>query len=148
MSTKAKSSLGSKVYILDTDGTTYLPIGEVNEIGDFTADSADDIDVTSFDSGDYKESIRGQKTPPEIQITANYVADDDGQLRILDLYESGANAKIKLVLPDKITVGGTGRTVIRDGYVKLASVKPTKGAQIQLAFTWKTSGTPTITAAS
>ena len=60
---------GSQILV-KTSGATpaYVAVGQVAEIGEI-AISADEVDVTTLDAGDYRQFIQGFKDPGECQLT-------------------------------------------------------------------------------
>ena len=60
---------GAKIFVLSSAATpTYVEIGQVAEIGNIDV-SADEVDVTTLDAGDYRDYLQGFKDPGECQIT-------------------------------------------------------------------------------
>ncbi len=47
---------------------TYVAFGQIAEIGNIDI-SADEVEVTTLDAGDYRDYIQGFKDPGEVQIT-------------------------------------------------------------------------------
>lgn len=56
--------------LVKTSGATpgFVAVGQVAEIGEI-AISADEVDVTTLDAGDYRQFIQGFKDPGECQLT-------------------------------------------------------------------------------
>ena len=56
--------------LVKTSGATpaYVAVGQVAEIGNIDI-SADEVDVTTLDAGDYRQFIQGFKDPGECQLT-------------------------------------------------------------------------------
>ncbi|MFZ2967922.1 MAG: hypothetical protein WA080_02570 [Sulfuricurvum sp.] len=150
MSTKAKKSLGIIISIESEVQGVFTKIGELTDIPTVLGDKSGKIDVTSFDSVGYKEFIGdGLKEAPEVQFKGNWIADDDGQLRIFNLGTSQENTKLKIVYPDAITIEGTGTTIIRGGYVSnLPAITAGKTAALGFDFSFQFSGSPQMTMAS
>jgi len=150
MATKAKNSLGVKLYVETAIADTFVLVGEVTDIPGILGDKAGRIDVTSFDSAGYKDYISdGLKDAPEFSFKCNYVADDAGQIRVFALGESNANTKIKIEFDDQITpTTGNTTTIIRSGYIPgTPNIVPGKGSQITMEFAFQASGAPTVTLA-
>lgn len=145
---KAKNSLGVKLYIETATPDTFQLVGEVTDIPGILGDKAGRIDVTSFDSTGYKDYISdGLKDAPEFSFKCNYIADDAGQLRVFALGQSNANTKIKIEFDDQITTNAT--TIIREGYIPgIPNITPGKGSQLVMDFSFQASGAPTVTLAS
>jgi len=146
MATGAKNSLGTVFSVETATANTFIAIEEITDIPGILGDKAGKIDVTNMDSSGYKEYISDLKDAPEVTIKANWTGAT-GQARVQALSD-GTNTKFKLVLPDKKTVGGTGTTVARNGYISSFSIEPGVGKQLMLTFTVQFSGAPTITAAA
>jgi predicted secreted protein len=142
---KAQSTQGAKLYVESATAGTYVEIKEIRELGNVTDDTATDIDVTNLNSEEYKEYIRGLKEPPSADFTANYVADDAGQIRLHALYESGTNVKFKVVAAKPLTSDGDALTIIREGYIAKLSYDLSVDSVLSLVFTLRFSGKPTIT---
>lgn len=71
---------GAKIFVLGGTVTpTYKAVGQVAEIGNIDV-SADEVDVTTLDAGDYRDYIQGFKDPGECQLTVLFdpaLADQD-----------------------------------------------------------------------
>lgn len=143
---QAVTTQGTNLFVADTDGTTYLKIGEINDAGSLLGDKTNKIDVTNLDSMGFKEYKQGLKDPPEGTIKMNFISSDAGQARLQTLYSSGDYCNFKLVLSDKITTAGT--TIIRSGYVSSYDITPAKEGVLSLTAKVQFSGAPTITPAS
>jgi hypothetical protein len=86
---------GKGAEFLVSDGGTpaaYTPVGQVSEIGDVSV-TADEVEVTTLDAGDYRDYIQGFKDPGECELTvvfdpamADQGTDPDG---LLGLFASG-----------------------------------------------------------
>lgn len=148
---KAKNSLGASIYIESTTPGTFIKVGELLDIPGILGDKAGRIDVTNSDSVGYKEYISdGLKDAAEFSLECNFIADDPGQERVMQLGTSNALTKIKLELNDQITpTTGNKTTVIRDGYIPgIPNIIPAKGSQTKFSFSFQPSGEPDITLAS
>jgi hypothetical protein len=145
---KAQSTLGSKLYVESTTAGAFVVIGEITGVGNITDDSTSDIDVSNLDSVEYKEYISGLKDPPTVDFTANYVAGDDGQARLLALSQSGTVVKFKLTVGKPLAAGGDPLTIIRSGYVSKYSFDAPVDNKISLNFSVRFSGAPVITEAT
>jgi Lambda phage tail tube protein, TTP len=70
----------------------WTPIGQVQSIGGITV-SADEVEVTTLDAGDYRQYIQGFKDPGECPITVlfdPFLADQGtGANGLLGLFASG-----------------------------------------------------------
>lgn len=151
MGSKAKNSLGASIYIETAVVNTFVKVGELLDIPGVLGDKAGRIDVTNMDSTGYKEYISdGLKDAAEFSLECNFIANDAGQMRVMELGTSNAMTKIKLELNDKITpVTGSNTIVIRDGYIPgIPNIVPGKGSQLKLQFSFQPSGEPDITMAS
>lgn len=146
MATGAKNSLATVFQIETATANTFIAVEEITSIPGILGDKAAKIDVTSLDSVGYKEYISDLKDAPEVTIQCNWTGAT-GQARVQTLSD-GTNTKFKLILSDKKTVGGTGTTVARNGYISAFNIEPGIGKQLVMSFTVQFSGAPTITAAS
>ena len=146
MASGAKSSLSTVFQIESATANTFVPIEEITNIPGILGDKAGKIDVTNMDSAGYKEYIGDLKDAPEVTIQCNWTGAT-GQARVQTLSD-GTATKFKLILSDKKTVGGTGTTVARNGYISSFNIEPGVSKQLMLSFTVQFSGAPTITAAS
>jgi hypothetical protein len=85
---------GAQILIKTTGATpAWVAFGQVQEIGDISV-TADEVDVTTLDAGDYRDYIQGFKDPGECQLTiifdpnmTDQGTDPDGWL---GLFASGA----------------------------------------------------------
>lgn len=63
---------GAKIFVLGAPGSppapAYVAVGQVAEIGNIDV-SADEVDVTTLDAGDYRDYLQGFKDPGECQLT-------------------------------------------------------------------------------
>src|ERR1700754_2752797 len=60
---------GAQILVKTAGATpTYVAFGQVQEIGDISV-TADEVDVTTLDAGDYRDYIQGFKDPGECQLT-------------------------------------------------------------------------------
>ena len=60
---------GAEISVLGGGATpAYKAIGQVSEIGNIDV-SADEVDVTTLDAGDYRDYLQGFKDPGECQLT-------------------------------------------------------------------------------
>lgn len=145
---KAQSTQGSKLFVETDVEDTFVKIGEVTEVGSVTADTKDDIDVTNLDSEEYKEYIGGLKEPPSADFSANYVADDAGQIRLKELFSSNEVIKVKLEVGRPLSTGGTPLTIVRSAYVSAYSFDTAVNSKVTLNFSLRFSGAPEITEAA
>lgn len=148
---KAKNSLGVGIYIETATDGVFVKVGEMTDIPGILGDKTGKIDVTNFDSTGYKDYISdGLKDAPEFSLKCNFIADDEGQARVMALGETNENTKIKLEFNDQITPStGNKTTIIRDGYVSgIPNIIPGKGAALSFEFSFQASGAPDVTLAS
>lgn len=146
MATGAKNSLGTIFQIETATANTFVSIEEITNIPSILGDKAGKIDVTNLDSSGYKEYISDFKDAPEVTIQCNWTGAT-GQSRVQTLSD-GTTTKFKMVLSDKKTVGGTGTTITRNGYISAFNIEPGVSKQLTMSFSVQFSGAPTITAAS
>jgi Lambda phage tail tube protein, TTP len=71
---------GAEILVLGGGATpAYKPVGQVAEIGSIDV-TADEVDVTTLDAGDYRDYLQGFKDPGECQLTVLFdpaLADQD-----------------------------------------------------------------------
>ena len=96
MATVAKWAHGS---ILTADSEV---VAELMNIGTPSLDR-DEEDVTNHQSSEgYEEMIMTLKRTGTIPISGNYVAGDDGQAKLLELYNAGTLAAMTIDLPNNL----------------------------------------------
>ncbi len=102
---------GGGVYIGDTPK-------KVAEIGNWSLDlSADDIDITSFDSDGWRERIQGIKEWSG-SFEGNFKPDDaDGQAALIDAWLNGQAVKLELQVNSTVKFSG-------DAFVNLSIEAP------------------------
>jgi hypothetical protein len=70
----------------------YVAVGQVAEIGNIDV-SADEVDVTTLDAGDYRDYLQGFKDPGECQLTVlfdpNLANQDETEDGLFGLFTSG-----------------------------------------------------------
>ena len=80
--------------MVKTTGATpaYVPVGQVQEIGDIGV-TAEEVDVTTLDAGDYRDYLQGFKDPGECELSAIFDAElathDDTANGLVGLFTSG-----------------------------------------------------------
>jgi hypothetical protein len=84
---------GAEISVLGGGATpAYVPIGQVAEIGNIDV-SADEVDVTTLDAGDYRDYLQGFKDPGECQLTVlfdpNMADQDESADGLFGLFTSG-----------------------------------------------------------
>lgn len=71
----------------------YTSIGQVQEIGDISV-TAEEVDVTTLDAGDYRDYIQGFKDPGECELTVIFdpglAGHDESADGLIGLFNSGA----------------------------------------------------------
>lgn len=109
-------------FLVKTGGATpaYVAVGQVQEIGDVSV-TADEVEVTTLDAGDYRDYLQGFKDPGECEITvifdpelADQGTDADG---LLGLFASGEVRDCAIRWNSSAVGGeafGTFRAFIRD----------------------------------
>jgi Lambda phage tail tube protein, TTP len=81
-------------FCLDTGTTTptWTPVGQVQEIGDIAV-TAEEVDVTTLDAGDYRDYIQGFKDPGEVELTVIFdpevATHGDAANGLIALFTSG-----------------------------------------------------------
>jgi len=101
---------GAKIFVLGGGATpTYVAIGQVAEIGNIDV-SADEVEVTTLDAGDYRDYIQGFKDPGECQLTVLFdpaLADqDDSADGLFGLFTSGETRDWVIRFNSSAAVGG------------------------------------------
>jgi len=101
---------GAKIFVLAGGATpTYKAVGQVAEIGNIDV-SADEVDVTTLDAGDYRDYIQGFKDPGECQLTVLFdpaLADqDDSADGLFGLFTSGEVRDWVIRFNSSAAVGG------------------------------------------
>ena len=70
----------------------FAAIGQVQEIGDISV-TAEEVDVTTLDAGDYRDYIQGFKDPGECEITVIFdpgiASHDESADGLVGLFTSG-----------------------------------------------------------
>jgi hypothetical protein len=95
---------------ISVKGTTaYVAVGQVAEIGNIDV-SADEVDVTTLDAGDYRDYLQGFKDPGECQLTVLFdpaLADqDDSADGLFGLFTSGETRDWVIRFNSSEAVGG------------------------------------------
>jgi len=87
----------------------YVAVGQVAEIGNIDV-SADEVDVTTLDAGDYRDYLQGFKDPGECQLTvlfdpamADQGSDPDG---LFGIFTSGETRDWVIKVNSSAAVGG------------------------------------------
>jgi predicted secreted protein len=83
-----------KIYISTDGGTTYIPIGEANDMK--LSIKQDDMEATSFDSVGWKEFIPGLKEW-EADAEALYLYSNAGQDALYNALVAGSVLRIRLL---------------------------------------------------
>ena len=87
----------------------YVPVGQVAEIGNIDV-SADEVDVTTLDAGDYRDYLQGFKDPGECQLTVLFdpaLADQDESADgLFGLFTSGETRDWVIRFNSSAAVGG------------------------------------------
>jgi hypothetical protein len=84
---------GAEIFVLGGGATpAYRAVGQVAEIGNIDV-SADEVDVTTLDAGDYRDYLQGFKDPGECQLTVlfdpNLADQDESADGLFGLFTSG-----------------------------------------------------------
>jgi Lambda phage tail tube protein, TTP len=105
---------GAELLIV-TGGATpaYVAVGQVAEIGNVDI-SADEVEVTTLDAGDYRDYIQGFKDPGECQLTVIYdpglASHDDGTDGLFGLFTSGEVREMAIRFNSSAVGGATFAT--------------------------------------
>jgi len=93
--------------IVGYGGGVYIAETKVAEITNWSLDmSADDIDVTSFDSEGWKENLQGLKEWSG-SFEGNFAPDDaTGQAELIDAWINGQKVTIKLQVNSTVSFSG------------------------------------------
>ena len=80
--------------LLDTGTTTptWTPVAQVQEVGDINV-TAEEVDVTTLDAGDYRDYISGFKDPGECELTVIWdpelAAHDESPDGLIGIFDTG-----------------------------------------------------------
>ncbi len=109
-------------FLIKTTGATpaYVEVGQISEIGDIAV-TADEIDATTLDAGDYRQFLQGFKDPGDCALTVVYdpgmVDQGDDPDGLYGIFTSGEIREIAIRL-NSSAVGGhsylTFQAFIRD----------------------------------
>lgn len=149
-------------FLVVSGGATpaYVAVGQVAEIGDIAV-TADEVEVTTLDAGDYRDYLQGFKDPGECELTIIYdpalhaaAATTPTGDTILELFSSGEVRDCAIRWNSSGAGGeafGTFRAFIRDNTFN--ALNPDDPQQITPLFRLKTpitivSTLPTPTAAA
>jgi hypothetical protein len=100
--------------------SAYVEVGQVQEIGDVSV-TAEEIDVTTLDAGDYRDFIQGFKDPGECELSViwdpNLATHDESTDGLIGLFTSGAVRDCAIKWNSSAVGGftwGTFKAFIRD----------------------------------
>ena len=101
---------GAQILVLGGGATpAYKAVGQVAEIGNIDV-SADEVDVTTLDAGDYRDYLQGFKDPGECQLTVLFdpaLADQDESADgLFGLFTSGETRDWVIRFNSSVAVGG------------------------------------------
>jgi hypothetical protein len=86
-----------------------VPVAQVQEIGDISV-TAEEVDVTTLDAGDYRDYIQGFKDPGECELSVIWdpeLATHDGSADgLIGLFTSGAVRECAIQWNSSVAVGG------------------------------------------
>jgi hypothetical protein len=104
------SKFTGKGATISVKGTTaYVAVGQVAEIGNIDV-SADEVDVTTLDAGDYRDYLQGFKDPGECQLTVLFDPalpdQDDSADGLFGLFTSGETRDWVIKFNSSAAVGG------------------------------------------
>lgn len=91
---QAFAGFNGKVYISTDGGTTYNAIGEMKEAK--LSIKQDDMNVTSFDSSGWSESIPGMKEW-EVSTEGLYLYSNTGQDALYNALVNGSTIRLRLL---------------------------------------------------
>jgi hypothetical protein len=101
-------------------GLAYVEVGQVQEIGDVSV-TAEEVDVTTLDAGDYRDYIQGFKDPGECDLSViwdpNLATHDETEDGLIGLFTSGEVRDCAIKWNSSAVGGftwGTFRAFIRD----------------------------------
>lgn len=122
-----------------TGSTTWTSVGEVVSLSGLGA-QADDIDVTSVDSGNYREYIPGLLDGVEITVESNLAIANAMQQAMTSDANDGDNWEFQVELTD----GTNTMTLTFEGAIKGWNLNPAIEEQNKIQWSVKMSGAPTI----
>jgi tail tube protein len=111
----------AEFLVVNTQATpAYVAVGQVQSIGDISV-TAEEIDATTLDAGDYRDFLPGFKDPGECELTIvfdpNLAAHDDTADGIIGLFEAGDTRDCAIRFNSSAAGGetfGTFQAFIRD----------------------------------
>ncbi|WP_195990007.1 phage tail tube protein [Clostridium sp. D53t1_180928_C8] len=135
----ATRSLGTVLKIGET--SSAVKVGGLTEIGGIEL-SADTLDTTTLDSdGGYRQFIGGFKDAGEVSLSGYLeITSTDGQKKMYDAFESGAEQNFAIEFPESIGAKWTFKGIVT-GFSTGASLDDL----ISFGSTIKVSGKPTLT---
>lgn len=127
------NSLGTKLIV---DEVSVGALTSINGI-DVTAD---EIDLSSLDNQDgYREFEQDLKTVNDVTGSGFLDAEDAGQLKCMELLNSGATVPCSIVFPPKINA-----TWSFNAFLKRFSTGAEMGSGVKFDITLKPTGKPTL----
>jgi hypothetical protein len=105
----AIAALGTKLAYLPTvaSGDTPIEIKKLTSIGEISPDTSE-IDVTTLESAAaFREFLAGLKDSGELALAGYFDAADTGQMKLLELYGTGALGYFFVTFPDGSVTGFT-----------------------------------------
>ena len=122
-----------------TGSSTWTKVGEIISLSGLGA-QADDVDVTSVDSGNTREFIPGLLDGVEITVEGNLVLNNAQQQAMTANAQSGASWEFQVPITD----GSHTMTLTFEGAVKGWQLSPSIEEQNKIQWTVKISGNITI----
>ena len=113
---------GAEFWVKSSGGTpAYVPVAQVQEISGVSV-TAEEVDVTTLDAGDYRDYLQGFKDPGECELTVIFdpelAAHDASADGLVGLFASGDVRDCAIKWNSSAAVGGhtwgTFQAFIRD----------------------------------
>lgn len=134
MTVKATRSIGTQFKVND------IVVGDLRSIGSPSM-TQEELDVTTLDSGGgYREFIAGFKDPGEVSLTGFFVPDDEGQVELYNVYDTGALANFVIEFPASMDAKWEFQ-----GFVTAYSTPADSEEAVGFEVTIRVSGKPTLT---
>jgi len=99
MPSQAFAGRGSKLQFLS--GSLYTPLAEMKTVG-FSGAKYDLADVTSMDSGTFREWLPTLADSGEISFNGNLIPGDASQTQLLTLFNEATLTQWRIVLPSSL----------------------------------------------
>jgi hypothetical protein len=127
---------GAEILIKGGGATpAYVAVGQVAEIGNIDV-SADEVDVTTLDAGDYRDYLQGFKDPGECQLTVLFdpglTGHNDDPDGLLGIFTSGETREMAIRM-NSSAVGGDS-FLLFSGFIRdwsFGALNPDDPQQVQ-----------------